>query len=196
MGRVNDLADGRLLIARRSLPDPNFESAVVLLIHYDKEKGAMGLVLNRRTTLPIYRVFPDRAELRSRKDTVFSGGPVERSAVFALLRSSEKPSTAQRVINDVYLVTAKVDLDKAAGGSNEFRVFLGYSGWSPSQLEREVEIGTWHILPAETKLVFDSEPETMWMRLIARTEMRMAFQPHSYRSVIIGSTRDALRAGM
>ncbi len=59
-----------------------------------------------------------------------------------------------------------------------FHVFLGYAGWGPGQLEHEVELGAWHILPPDTASVFDADPESVWPRLIRRTELRIARERH------------------
>ena len=173
---VKELATGKFLIARRDLPDPNFESTVVVLAHYD-EKGAMGLILNRESEVPVARVFPEQALAKTRKDLVFIGGPVGRSGVFALVRATERPGEARRVLGQIYLVNSKADLDRAVANGvapGDFRVFLGYSGWGPGQLEREVKVGSWHIVDGEPSAIFDSEPATLWLRLIRRTEARFA----------------------
>ena len=73
-----------------------------------------------------------------------------------------------------------------------FHVYLGYAGWSAGQLEHEVELGGWHVLPADAASVFDPEPDGLWEKLIRRTELRIA---HSVRKVAIGSTLVARRAG-
>jgi putative AlgH/UPF0301 family transcriptional regulator len=68
-------------------------------------------------------------------------------------------------------------LEKTLAGKGEpsvFHVFLGYAGWGPGQLEHEVELGAWHILPADAASVFDADPDSVWPRLIRRTELRIA----------------------
>jgi putative AlgH/UPF0301 family transcriptional regulator len=86
----------------------------------------------------------------------------------------------------VYLVSNKAELEKglAAGkGSKDLRIYLGYCGWSPGQLENEVNRGGWYIFNGNEGLVFDSNPSTLWSRLIARTEMHIArLQPQKGRA--------------
>jgi len=173
---AGELAAGKFLVARRGLPDPNFAQTVALLVRYGEE-GAMGLVINRRTTIRLSRVLEDFKEAQQRSDPVYAGGPVGRTGVLALLRSSRQPEEAQEVFPGVYLIATKKPLAKALAGGVEagaLRVFLGYSGWGPGQLEREAEAGMWHILPAEAGMVFDNEPDTVWRRLIGKTELRIA----------------------
>lgn len=195
----DDLAPGKFLVAGRELADPNFAEAVVLLVDYDAEHGAMGLIVNRRTDVPISRVFGDLKEAKTRTDPVYVGGPVELSTVFALLRSSVQPGDAKRIFADVYLAKTKDQLLKAMTDKQDaasFHVFLGYAGWGTGQLEHEVDLGAWHVMPAETAVVFHSDPESVWPRLIKRTEQQFArVGSYSARSVSSGSTAVARMAG-
>jgi putative transcriptional regulator len=173
------LAVGKFLVAGRDLADPNFAEAVVLLLHYD-EDGAMGLIINRRTDVTLARLFQDFKEAKGRKDEVYIGGPVELQTVLALLKSAIKPDGAERVFSDVHLVSSKALLQKTLAEGAEasaFHVFVGYSGWGAGQLEHEIKLNAWHILPADAASVFQSDPDSLWPRLIRRTEMQIAAAP-------------------
>jgi len=177
--RARSIAAGKFLVAVRDLPDPNFADSVVLLVHYG-EQGAMGLIINRPTRLPISRVLKEIKEAQGRWDPVYVGGPVAVSAVLALVRSRAKSEETQHVFGDVHLVSSRTILEKTlAGGADRsaLRVYMGHSGWAPGQLEREVELGSWHILPADAGIVFDSDPASAWSRMIRRAEQRLAFHP-------------------
>jgi putative AlgH/UPF0301 family transcriptional regulator len=119
--------------------------------------------------------------------------------VLALLRSASPPEEAQLVFGGVYLVSSKALLEKTLADKAEpskFHVYLGYAGWGPGQLEHEVELGGWQVMPAAPAEVFHSDPESVWPRLIKRTEQRIArAAPYSARSVLMGSTLVARRAG-
>jgi putative transcriptional regulator len=172
-----DLAAGKFLVASRDLGDPNFAQSVVLLISYEESKGAMGLIVNRRTEVPLSRVFEDLKSAKGRTDEVYLGGPVELSTVMALMKSSVKPSGGELVFGDVYLMASKTALEKAIDDHPEpgsFHVFVGYAGWGPGQLEHEVELGAWNIMSAEAPLVFHPDPDSIWPRLIRRTESQIA----------------------
>src|SRR5271169_783208 len=84
--RPADLAAGKMLVASRDLPDPNFAKTVVLLVQYD-EDGVVGLILNRRSKVPISRLLDDLPGARNRRDPVYAGGPVGTTEVLALVRS-------------------------------------------------------------------------------------------------------------
>ena len=174
--REGDLGIGKLLVASRDLSDPAFAESVILVIHYD-EGGTVGLMINRRTEVPIARALRDLKVGGDRSDPVYSGGPVEPANVLALLRSRVQPDDAAPVFGDVYLVSTKSLLEKTlakGNGPGEFRVYLGYCGWSRGQLENEMRQGSWQIFNRNSDLVFDSDPKALWPRLMARVEQNVA----------------------
>src|ERR1700722_2234667 len=117
--QTDDLAVGQLLVASRDLGDPNFAKTVILLVHYSEGQGAVGLVLNKRTDVPISRVFRDMKEASGRSDPVYIGGPVEVNSVLALLKSVTKPEGAERVFGDVYLISKKDQLARTMASRTE-----------------------------------------------------------------------------
>ena len=176
----SELETGKFLIASRNLGDPNFAEAVVLLLHYDEDQGAMGLIINRASDVPLSRVLQELKEAKGRSDTAYMGGPVEPENVLALLRTPDPPEDAQRVFSSVHLITTKELLEKALSGKPEpanFHVYLGYAGWGPGQLEHEISLGAWKILQPDAGSVFDADPDSVWPRLIRRTETRIARVP-------------------
>ncbi len=189
-----DLAPGTFLVASRDLGDPNFAGTVVLLLNLDDEEGALGIIVNRRTDVPLSRLFGNIKPAKDSTDAVYVGGPVEPSRGLALLKSAGKMEDARRILTGIYLISGKSALEKTAveAQSGTFHVYLGYAGWAAGQLEHEVELGGWHVLPADAATVFDADPDGVWEKLIRRTELRIA---HSVRNVAIGSTLVARRAG-
>jgi len=174
---TKDLAAGKFLVASRKLLDPNFVESVVLLVDY-QEDGVVGLVVNRRTGIPVSRALTV-AEARRRPDPVFVGGPVEASAVMALARLKANPDGAKRVFGDLYLISTKSLLTKTMASpldASAFHVYLGYAGWTGPQLRHEVDIGGWFIFPGDAALVFDPDPGTLWSRLIVKTDMQVAMK--------------------
>ena len=178
--QTDDLAVGKFLVASRDLGDPNFAKTVILLVHYTEDQGAVGLVVNRATDVPISRVFQELKEAKGRTDPVYVGGPVELNSVLALLKTANKPENATRVFGDVYLISNKDPLKATLASGVEasvFHAYVGYAGWSAGQLEHEVELGAWHIMPADAATVFHSDPDSVWPRLIRRTETQVAGIP-------------------
>jgi len=175
-GSVRTLAPGKILVAARGLPDPNFSETVVLLCDYN-EKGAMGLVLNRPTDHQVAEAFPDVTLARDYAPMFFTGGPVEPSGVVALVRTSDARTDARHVLPDVELVSTRSQLESLmskATGADRLRVFAGYSGWGPGQLDRETVTGSWHVFSIDASVVFDPNPATLWERQIKRSDERFA----------------------
>lgn len=171
-----DLAAGKLLVASRDLGDPDFVETVVLLVHYDAQ-GAVGLILNRRTNVPLSRVFDQLNGAKDRSDPIYLGGPVETAVVFALLRSTSKVEGAEQIFGGVYFISTKTLFEKAISARPDpgaLRVFLGYAGWDNEQLRKEVELGAWFIFPADTRTVFNSDPDSLWRQMIKKTELKLA----------------------
>ena len=173
---AQDLGLGKVLVAKEDSPDSLFAKSVILLVSYDHD-GTVGLMVNQRTKVPISRALQELKGAKGRSEPVFIGGPVEGQNVLALLRASTMPEGATHVSDKIYLVPNRQLLEKslaAQSGPSEFRVYLGYCGWGPGQLENETRQGFWHVLSGNADLVFDSEPETLWSRLIARAGQRIA----------------------
>lgn len=174
--KPEDLGVGKLLVVPRQSPDPRFAESVVLLVRY-AEDGTVGLMINRQTTLPVSDVLHDLKGSSNYSQPLYAGGPVQVELVQALLQSATGPHDGTHVLGKVYLVSKKADLEQAlaAGkGSKDLRIYLGYCGWSRGQLENEVNQGGWYIFNGSDGLVFDSNPATLWSRMIARTEMHIA----------------------
>lgn len=168
---ASDLGAGKLLVARQT--DQRFAETVILLVEYDSQ-GALGLTINRSSNTPISETLRGG---EAWSDPVYLGGPVEMSAVFALLRSSDAQEEMQAVLEEVYWAASVPALEKilAAGPeAGEARFYLGYSGWGAGQLDNEVRLGSWHIFDGSADLVFDDDPATLWDRLSEQTEQRFA----------------------
>lgn len=173
--RPEDLAVGKILVTPRNAPDPLFAESVILLVRYS-ETDAVGLMVNRRTTVAVSRALREIPGATGHAEPVFVGGPVELDTVLALARAPRKPEGAADVFGNIYLLMARSALEKALGASDSsgLRIYLGYCGWGPHQLENEVRLGGWYIFDRSEDQVFDSDPATLWTRLVARTEQRIA----------------------
>lgn len=172
--RASDIAPGSFLVARRDLSDPNFAQSVVLMLRHD-ERSSMGLVINRRTGAALSELFPGQEDAARTSEPIFWGGPVGMTGVLALLRE-ERYEKAEQVFPGVLLITSKAALEEKLAenlDASKLRVYLGYCGWGPGQLRQELEMGAWHHMRGETALVFDPSPESLWSRLIGRTELQI-----------------------
>ena len=173
---THDLGIGKLLVAGRGAADSTFAETVILVVRYS-EGGTVGLMLNRRTEVPVSRALEPLKGASGRSDPVYAGGPVELPNVLALLRAGTMPEGVEHVTGKVYLVSTGALLEKTVAkhpDPADFRVYLGYCGWAPGQLENETSQGFWRVLNGNADIIFDPEPETLWSRLIERTEERIA----------------------
>ena len=174
--RADELAVGKLLVTPRDAPDPTFAESVILLVHYDHE-SAVGLMINRRTTVPLSRALHNLKAAKQRSDPAYIGGPVETDTAMALVRSGTKPDSASPVLERIYLIPSRPALESTLTGNSgpdDLHVYVGYCGWGPGQLDHEMRLGAWYLLEGNAALVFDPNPDTVWSRLIARSESRVA----------------------
>jgi len=173
---THDLGIGKLLVAKRDAPGSAFAETVILVVRYT-QSGTVGLMLNRRTEVPVSRALEPLKGASGRSDPVFAGGPVELANVLALLRANVMPEGAEHVTGKVYLVPTGALLEETLAkrpDPADFRVYLGYCGWAPGQLENETSHGFWRVLNGSADIVFDSKPETLWPRLMEQAEQRIA----------------------
>src|SRR4051795_5767162 len=142
---------GRLLVATPTLKDPNFDRTVVLLVAHETG-GALGVVLNRATEVPVADVLGDWGDLAGDPAVLFEGGPVQPESAICLART--RPQVKKRVtgFHQVSGALGTVDLwaapDGLQGSVAGLRVFAGYSGWSPGHLEDEIPAGSWFVFDA------------------------------------------------
>ncbi len=170
-----DLGVGKLLVAGRDLGDPSFAQTVILLIHSDAE-SIVGLVLNRRTDVPLSQVLNLEAA-KNRSDPIYLGGPVESSAVVALFQPKAKIDKAVNLFDGVYLINDKLQFEQIILSRPDpavFHVYAGYAGWTPDQLRAEVQLGAWFIFPADADTIFNSDPNSLWPQMIQKTELKQA----------------------
>lgn len=175
VGNENKLARGKFLVADRLLTDPNFRETVVLLIHYGPD-GAMGLVINRPVQIEFSIVLPDVEELHRKKGTLHLGGPVHPNSLLLLVSTTAKPpESSTPVFDDVYLSSSRELLQrfiKNPAKEERFQIYAGYAGWAPNQLESEYNKGHWHVLNADSVMLFDKESSEIWQELIDRTSVK------------------------
>jgi len=162
-----DPSTGRLLVATPLLGDPNFKRAVVLIVEHEETEGTLGVVLNRPTKIPVGQVLEQWTELITDPSVLFRGGPVAQNSALALamVPGKEEPLGWRALDGAPALARlGLLDLDAPprllAPAIQSLRVYAGYAGWSPGQLEAEIDEGAWFVLPAEPGDIFAAEPST------------------------------------
>jgi putative transcriptional regulator len=167
---------GQLLVATPRLVEPTFARSVILMLDHD-EDGALGVVINRPSTMPLEAVLPSWSAMVAGPAMLFSGGPVSPEAALAVAvaaadvdTESFKPLTGAFGLVDL-------DADPIDLGSDLIgvRVFSGYAGWSVGQLELEVMEGSWYVVPALTTDVFSPVPHELWRQVLRRQGGDLAY---------------------
>jgi putative transcriptional regulator len=178
----SDPKAGRLLVATPLLGDPNFRRTVVLIVEHEEIQGTLGVVLNRPTAVEVSQVLDQWTDLTSEPSVVFRGGPVAPSSALALalIPGNDEPIGWRALDGAPALARlGLLDLDtppKLLGPAiTSMRVYAGYAGWSPGQLEAEIDEGAWYVLSAEPGDAFVPEPELLWRQVLRRQEGDLAF---------------------
>ncbi len=157
---------GHLLIAGPGLVDPNFWRTVVLVGEHSEE-GALGVVLNRSSETSVEEAVPELALLAEGMGAVHVGGPVQPSAVVVLADFAEPDDAESLVLDSVGFLPAEVE-PESLGELRRARVYVGYAGWGPGQLDEELEEGSWIVEPALPDDVFTADPEGLWSAVLRR----------------------------
>ncbi|HXY73128.1 MAG TPA: YqgE/AlgH family protein [Actinomycetota bacterium] len=156
---------GQLLVAGPALWDPNFRRSVVLIGHHDDE-GAVGVVLNRASEVSVLDAAPSLSELAGPGAMLFLGGPVQTEAAVVVADFAQPERAGLLALGSIgFLVGEDPD---AAGGIQRARVFAGYAGWGPGQLEAELEEESWIVEPALPSDVFTDRPALLWADVLRR----------------------------
>lgn len=163
-------ANAIFLVAKREMRDPRFRETVVLVTQ-PVQGGPWGVIVNRPLELRLFEVFPDHESLKLSKAALYYGGPVAPAGLVFLVRTSKPPPRAQPVMKDVYFTSDPDwigELLKRPAPVQWLRVYAGYSGWGPGQLQNELARGDWHVVPADAATVFEKPPNRIWPDLIER----------------------------
>lgn len=169
---------GRLLVAMPPLSDPNFDRSIVFMLEHSPD-AALGVIINRPTGEHVDQLarWMDRT---TSPQVVFSGGPVETTALIALGRRD--PPTAEATgwaplaserhpgLGTVNLVDDPTDVP-----TDDLRIFRGYAGWGPGQLDEEVAVQAWVAVDARAGDLFDAEPLTLWRQVLRRQPGELAW---------------------
>jgi putative transcriptional regulator len=164
-----DAPNALLLIAKPGLPDPNFSETVVLVTQ-SVNADTVGVVLNRPISLHLEELAPQLPGAARYKQPLHAGGPVMRQVIVALFRSEDAPKAAAfHVLKNLYLSMHPANISALLEQPGQrFRLFAGFSGWAPGQLESEMRSDTWYVLPAREELLFRKDTSGMWRELVEK----------------------------
>lgn len=164
-------ANGVFLVAKPALTDPNFERAVVLVTQTE-DGSTVGVIVNRPTVLKLSQFLSGEFQTDNYREPIFFGGPVMRQALVSLFRSDTPPEQAAfHVLKDVYLTMHPDNIGKLlADPKARYRIYAGFSGWAPRQLESEFMRDGWYLLPADAATAFSEKTDDLWDRLVERAK--------------------------
>ena len=167
---MTDFRVGDLLVSSITSTDGYFGGTVIFLLDAD-ESGTVGVVLNRPSALDLDSALPAWASLVSHPRELFDGGPVSQQGAICLAEipvGAEEPPGWRRVRGQVGLLNLETPVELARGAFEHLRIFAGYAGWDPGQLEQELDFGMWYLVSAMPTDPFDTEPELMWRKVLRR----------------------------
>ncbi len=167
-----------LLVATPTLMDPNFIASVVLLLESDAD-GALGVILNRPSTLPVAGVLSQWADFVADPGVLFQGGPVAKDGALGLgtlVESGEEPLGFRRVESDLGILDLDTPVDLMAGAVRSVRIFVGYAGWDHDQLLGEIAEGSWYLLPGDPRDAFRADVEDLHREVLRRQPGELAWR--------------------
>jgi putative transcriptional regulator len=170
-------AAGMLLLSSPALVDPNFVNTVILLLDAD-EDGALGVVLNRPSPVPVVAVLADWSERVAEPEVLFQGGPVspEGALAVALLRDRHAVPEGVRPVTDrLGIVDLDAPVESFDGTVEGVRIFAGYAGWGAGQLDDEIERGDWYVVPALPPDPFGADQSDLWRVVMRRQPGELAW---------------------
>jgi len=172
---VKQPKSGQVLIAEPLLNDPNFTRSVILLCEHSNE-GSVGFVLNQVTELTLNDLAKD---IYASHIGIYQGGPVQADTLHMLHRVPGNITGGMEVAKGIYWGGSYDELKEMVWnddcGPSDIRLFMGYSGWGPGQLEKEIKEGTWLITDATDQLLFDTDPQDIWKKAIELLGRKYAF---------------------
>jgi len=173
-----------LLVASPALVDPNFADTVILLLDVNDE-GALGVVLNRPSSVPVSDVLPAGGAVATEPEVLFYGGPVGPDGALAVVLvggPADDPEGRvgfREVADGVGLVDLDTPTELVAEGLAALRVFAGYAGWGARQLEDEIAEGSWYVVAGEPHDAFHPNTGDLWREVLRRQPDQLAW--HSTR---------------
>lgn len=178
---------GKCLVAGKHLRDPNFYKTVVLMVEHGSE-GAMGLVINRPSSVTVAHALSEHFNLPETDDVVYVGGPVEPSALFILHNAADLDEGQSPILKGLYLGSSAGAFETIVRSASEgncdlrFRIFSGCAGWAPGQLEGEIARGDWFVHPACTELTFHDDPYQVWDLMLQKVYVANRLIPHTVKN--------------
>lgn len=172
----NGFLTGQLLVATPEMKDPRFAESVIYLVKHDS-KGAMGLAVNKplaKTELnELLKGFGVEAKNIKREVTIHYGGPVSTRQGFLLHSDDFYLAATNKIANGIAISADSQMLEALARGytPRQSLFLLGYAGWAPGQLEAELKLNSWYIIPSDKSLIFSDDADKKWRQALDKRQI-------------------------
>lgn len=173
------LKKGRLLISEPFLNDLHFRRSVVLLCDHNDE-GSVGFIINRLLSITSNEIVPD---LLSINFPLFYGGPVEPNTLHFVHKIGDLIKGSREIAEGIFwggdIETVNDLLNRKIASPDDFRFFVGYSGWASNQLDEEINEKAWWVTKENPDIVFDDDLENMWKKIVGTLGQDYAYMANS-----------------
>jgi putative transcriptional regulator len=159
--------DTVFLVAAPAFRDPEYRQTV-LIAAPTQNGGHIGVILNRPTKRSLSSLFPEHEPSKKVTEPVFFGGPFSTSALVAVVRGERSPGTGSlAIMSNLHLAINVNTIDRIIEERpNDARYYVGYVGWRPGELRREIDRGLWYVVNPDVNTVFRKDTDHIWEELI------------------------------
>ena len=166
------------LVAAPALRDPEYRQTV-LIASPTANGGHVGVILNRPTRRSLSSLFPEHEPSKKVVEPVFFGGPFSTTALVAVVRGDASPGQGSLLMmSNLYLAINVNTIDKIIEERpTDARFYVGYVGWRPGELRREIDRGLWHVLNPDVNTIFRKDTDTMWEEMLRMSRQISASAP-------------------
>jgi putative transcriptional regulator len=169
--RAADLSEPVILVAKPQLGD--FYRSSILLAKPIGNGRHVGFIINRPTPMTLGKLFPDHGPSQKVVDPIYLGGPENVNMIFAIVQSQKTPGGRSMQLTDDLFLAMEVDVVDhiIEADSDHARFFAGLVAWQAGELRDEIKQGFWYVLDADTSLILNKSPASLWEELVQRSEM-------------------------
>ena len=163
------LGAGKLLISEPFMPDYYFKRSVIYLADHNQEEGSFGLIINKKTEYTLDEVSNEFGDFQA---DVYLGGPVQTNSLFYLHKRGDLIEDSLEISKGVFWggnfdQLVRLIKDRILK-EDEIRFFLGYAGWNPEQLKREIDEKSWLVSQVKANDIFSTQPDKLWSKCIQK----------------------------